>query len=79
MRKWWNWQTHHLEGVAPKGVGVQVPPSAPFTRPVHSRLLKAKEQHSMARLSCPKEAQAAKFVTGHHAALGPLWMAKVLN
>src|ERR1035437_5904003 len=19
-RKWWNWQTHHLEGVAPKGV-----------------------------------------------------------
>jgi len=33
----------------------------------------------MARLSCPKEAQAAKFVTGHHAALGPLWMAKVLN
>ena len=29
MRKWWNWQTHHLEGVAPKGVGVQVPPSAP--------------------------------------------------
>jgi hypothetical protein len=30
MRKWWNWQTHHLEGVAPKGVGVQIPPSAPF-------------------------------------------------
>ena len=29
MRKWWNWQTHHLEGVAPKGVGVQIPPSAP--------------------------------------------------
>src|SRR5206468_11565121 len=29
VRKWWNWQTHHLEGVAPKGVGVQVPPSAP--------------------------------------------------
>src|SRR5438874_2021740 len=28
-RKWWNWQTHHLEGVAPKGMGVQVPPSAP--------------------------------------------------
>src|ERR1700682_2006088 len=28
-RKWWNWQTHHLEGVAPKGVGVQIPPSAP--------------------------------------------------
>ena len=23
------WQTHHLEGVAPKGMGVQVPPSAP--------------------------------------------------
>jgi hypothetical protein len=18
LRKWWNWQTHHLEGVAPK-------------------------------------------------------------
>jgi hypothetical protein len=31
MRKWWNWQTHHLEGVAPKGVGVQIPPSAPAT------------------------------------------------
>jgi preprotein translocase subunit SecG len=30
MRKWWNWQTHHLEGVAPKGVGVQIPPSAPI-------------------------------------------------
>jgi hypothetical protein len=30
-RKWWNWQTHHLEGVAPKGVGVQIPPSAPET------------------------------------------------
>jgi len=29
LRKWWNWQTHHLEGVAPKGMGVQVPPSAP--------------------------------------------------
>ena len=31
MRKWWNWQTHHLEGVAPKGVGVQIPPSAPMS------------------------------------------------
>ncbi len=31
VRKWWNWQTHHLEGVAPKGVGVQIPPSAPAT------------------------------------------------
>src|SRR5258708_2256229 len=29
VRKWWNWQTHHLEGVAPKGVGFQIPPSAP--------------------------------------------------
>jgi hypothetical protein len=29
LRKWWNWQTHHLEVVAPKGVGVQIPPSAP--------------------------------------------------
>src|SRR5207253_1452433 len=29
-RKWWNWQTHHLEGVAPKGMRVQIPPSAPF-------------------------------------------------
>jgi hypothetical protein len=32
-RKWWNWQTHHLEGVAPKGVGVQIPPSAPVLIP----------------------------------------------
>src|SRR5580698_149544 len=31
VRKWWNWQTHHLEGVAPKGVGVQIPPSAPVS------------------------------------------------
>src|ERR1700721_4571146 len=31
-RKWWNWQTHHLEGVAPKGVGVQIPPSAPVLK-----------------------------------------------
>jgi hypothetical protein len=31
VRKWWNWQTHHLEGVAPKGVGVQIPPSAPIS------------------------------------------------
>ena len=30
VRKWWNWQTHHLEGVAPKGVRVQIPPSAPL-------------------------------------------------
>src|SRR5271155_2844626 len=30
-RKWWNWQTHHLEGVAPKGGGVQIPPSAPVS------------------------------------------------
>jgi preprotein translocase subunit SecG len=35
VRKWWNWQTHHLEGVAPKGVGVQIPPSAPL----HSLLI----------------------------------------
>ncbi len=33
MRKWWNWQTHHLEGVAPQGMRVQVPPSAPFLFP----------------------------------------------
>ena len=41
-RKWWNWQTHHLEGVAPKGVGVQIPPSAPIlpvTIPVVAFLL----------------------------------------
>src|SRR5436305_2591401 len=30
VRKWWNWQTHHLEGVAPKGVGAQIPPPAPW-------------------------------------------------
>ena len=40
MRKWWNWQTHHLEGVAPKGVGVQIPPSAP-------QVLKGFENHGM--------------------------------
>src|ERR1700674_4827008 len=34
-RKWWNWQTHHLEGVAPKGVGVQIPPSAPARPRTH--------------------------------------------
>ena len=28
-RKWRNWQTHHLEGVAPQGVWVRIPPSAP--------------------------------------------------
>ena len=32
MRRWRNWQTHHLEGVAPKGMGVQVPLSAPKTQ-----------------------------------------------
>ncbi len=26
---WWNWQTHHLEGVAPQGVRVRIPPRAP--------------------------------------------------
>lgn len=31
-RRWRNWQTHHLEGVAPKGMGVQVPLSAPKTQ-----------------------------------------------
>jgi hypothetical protein len=42
VRKWWNWQTHHLEGVAPKGVGVQIPPSAPdfqTTHPLNFRVL----------------------------------------
>ena len=29
LRKWRNWQTHKLEVLALKGVGVQVPPSAP--------------------------------------------------
>src|SRR6202035_4684914 len=37
-RKWWNWQTHHLEGVAPKGVGVQIPPSAPNFGTYHTCL-----------------------------------------
>ncbi|MGA2539555.1 MAG: hypothetical protein ABSF53_26345, partial [Terracidiphilus sp.] len=37
--KWWNWQTHHLEGVAPKGVGVQIPPSAPGFRFVCTPLI----------------------------------------
>src|SRR5215469_15999875 len=46
VRKWWNWQTHHLEGVAPKGVGVQIPPSAPsfsksgFAGPDSERILR---------------------------------------
>src|SRR5579859_1575875 len=40
VRKWWNWQTHHLEGVAPKGVGVQIPPSAPsFERTFNKQML----------------------------------------
>src|SRR6202023_2137859 len=38
LRKWWNWQTHHLEGVAPKGVGVQIPPSAPNFETYYARL-----------------------------------------
>ena len=34
MRRWRNWQTHQLEVLAPKGIGVQVPSSAPnFSRP----------------------------------------------
>lgn len=24
MRAWWNWQTHQLEGLAPRGIQVQV-------------------------------------------------------
>jgi hypothetical protein len=28
LPKWWNWQTHHLEGVAGRLVRVQIPPSA---------------------------------------------------
>jgi preprotein translocase subunit SecG len=37
VRKWWNWQTHHLEGVAPKGMRVQLPPSAPYIQMFHWR------------------------------------------
>ncbi len=34
MRRWRNWQTHKLEVLAPQGIGVQVPSSAPkFSRP----------------------------------------------
>src|SRR5213595_1061740 len=44
VRKWWNWQTHHLEGVAPKGVGVQIPPSAPSAE-VNKRKGRALRQH----------------------------------
>jgi preprotein translocase subunit SecG len=41
-RKWWNWQTHHLEGVAPKGVGVQIPPSAPsFLKGIVEKMLQS--------------------------------------
>ena len=38
MRKWWNWQTHHLEGVAAQAMRVQVPPSAPRLSSVPSRV-----------------------------------------
>src|SRR5580765_2094398 len=30
MRRWRNWQTHKLEVLAPQGIGVQVPSSAPI-------------------------------------------------
>src|ERR1700754_2750242 len=29
-RRWRNWQTHKLEVLAPQGIGVQVPSSAPI-------------------------------------------------
>ena len=32
-RRWRNWQTHQLEVLAPKGIGVQVPSSAPELLP----------------------------------------------
>ena len=35
LRKWRNWQTHKLEVLALKGVGVQVPPSAPKSPAAH--------------------------------------------
>jgi hypothetical protein len=28
LRSWWNWQTHHLEGVAGRPVRVRVSPTA---------------------------------------------------
>src|SRR5439155_14754051 len=37
LPKWWNWQTHHLEGVAPRGMRVRVPPSAFIGNPQRER------------------------------------------
>src|SRR2546428_12432422 len=68
VRKWWNWQTHHLEGVAPKGVGVQIPPSAPIINRLaafHS-LLQSTERppHFPARWS--HQAACRPDVSSHH-------------
>jgi hypothetical protein len=30
MRMWWNWKTPWFQKPVPKGLGVQVPPCAPF-------------------------------------------------
>src|SRR5581483_11032250 len=46
VRKWWNWQTHHLEGVAPRGMGVQVPPSAPNIRADFALRFLKKTEHA---------------------------------
>ena len=38
MRRWRNWQTHKLEVLAPQGIGVQVPSSAPIQHILSGRL-----------------------------------------
>jgi hypothetical protein len=44
MRRWRNWQTHKLEVLAPQGIGVQVPSSAPNfeENPLTTRVLEEK-------------------------------------
>src|SRR5262249_19692947 len=50
--KWWNWQTHHLEGVAPRGVRVRVPPSAFIESLQNQYFLRARGSIACDRLSC---------------------------
>src|SRR5262245_33147990 len=51
--KWWNWQTHHLEGVAPRGMRVRVPPSASQNQQLKPGSKRSEES------SCAKSEQAA--------------------
>ncbi len=36
-RSWWNWQTHHLEGVAGRPVRVRVSPTAPVPETIRKK------------------------------------------